>query len=223
LKDLNEDVNKKLREFFDDEKNLNEENIKHGRSWTLAELRIKSNIDLHKLWYVLLKERNMLLTMEHEHKAEWKWWPSPERLDKVKESMVNLETVVRERNKAYFELETGSTGEVPGKFENNVLGLQEYRKFREYTVPKYKNRKWETNNPRFTGGRAARKFLQLYREKLINEKRKAKNRDRNHLIRLIRRNPNINMSFLSEKYPHIDVMSLKKKDKFRGHYVPKID
>ena len=41
---------------------------------------------------------------------------------KVKESMVNLEDVVRERNKAYWLLEIGETGERPGKLAVNQLG-----------------------------------------------------------------------------------------------------
>lgn len=57
---------KGLMEFFDYEKNWGEKEVRVGRAWKVEELRIKSNSDLHKLWYILLKERNMLMTMEHE-------------------------------------------------------------------------------------------------------------------------------------------------------------
>ena len=49
----------------------------------------------------------MLLTMEYNCKEEIELFPSPERLDKVKDSMKNLEEVVRERNECYWQLEVG--------------------------------------------------------------------------------------------------------------------
>jgi large subunit ribosomal protein L47 len=93
-----------LMEFFDDKNNLTEDKIKHGRAWRIDELRLKSNLDLHKLWYtlsifnlfimfldvyfgksryVLHKERNMLLTMEEAFKKQVEPFPSPERITKV--------------------------------------------------------------------------------------------------------------------------------------------
>lgn len=77
---------------------------------------------MFKFRYVLLKERNMLMTMEEVCKDESKIFPNPERLDKVKDSMNNLESIVRERNRAYHMLETGETGERPGKLVYNCLG-----------------------------------------------------------------------------------------------------
>lgn len=64
----------------------------------------------------------MLLTMEHACNEAYELFPSPERIDKVEESMQNLETVVRERNEAYFKLETGESGEQPSKYVWNILG-----------------------------------------------------------------------------------------------------
>lgn len=113
-----------LMEFFDDPKNWGKNEVRVGRSWRLDELRIKSNSDLHKLWYVLLKEKNMLLTMEHEAERAYEALPNPERIDKVQESMDNIETVVRERNKAYYMLETGQDGERPLYVETNRIGLK---------------------------------------------------------------------------------------------------
>ena len=72
-----------LDEFFDNPKNWGETEVKAGRPWRLDELRRKSSLDLHSLWYILLKERNMLMTMEEEHWRRLENMPNPERFEKV--------------------------------------------------------------------------------------------------------------------------------------------
>lgn len=209
-------------QFFDVKKNLGENEVKHGRNWTLPELRIKSSQDLHKLWYILLKEKNMLLTMEEQAKVEHRLFPSPERLDKVSISMSNLETVVQERNRAYYELETGANGERPSRLVHNQLGIKfNYRSY-QHIIPAFMNTKWQETHKFRYGGYAVRKFLLLYREKLWNQKRKAQNRDRNEVTHLLKRNPDMSMRSLRQKYPKVDIDKLVREDKFRGHYTPKI-
>jgi len=196
-----------LMEFFEQKKNWGESQIRSGRSWRLDELRIKSNSDLHKLWFVLLKERNMLLTMEEECKRQNELFPNPERLDKVEESMANLETVVRERNKAFHQLETGLTGEIPGAEEENFLGLQEYRQFAEHTVPKGENKPYliaKRDEPKSTRKEKSW-FLIRWKEKQRKERRQDLKRHQYEVIQLLQRFPELDVEVLKEKYPDVNV------------------
>lgn len=212
-----------LMEFFDVKKNWGESNIRVGRGWKLDELRIKSNIDLHKLWYVLLKERNMLYTMEHECNEKVKLFPSPERIDKVQESMNNIETVIKERNKAYYQLETGETGERPTEEVVNLFGLPEKYQRKEYTIPRFMNSRWV--RPYLENGYIAtysvRKFLKYYKEKQHNERRKARNREFNQVQKLLKHFPNMDMEKLKMEYPEVDIEKAKRTSKARGHCMPK--
>ena len=54
-----------------------------GRSWKASELRLKSWDDLQKLWYILLKEKNMLMTQRQMLQAKNLRFPNPERIPKV--------------------------------------------------------------------------------------------------------------------------------------------
>ncbi|XP_076278642.1 mitochondrial ribosomal protein L47 [Lasioglossum baleicum] len=210
-----------LMEFFDDEKNWGKPKIQVGRSWKKDELRLKSNEDLHKLWFVLLKERNMLLTMEAAYKVKYEYFPNPERIDKVEESMSNLESVVRERNKAYHLLETGESGERPGKLVYNPIGLRYYYRLRQYPMPKFANRKWNETHKFGYQGFAVQKFLRLYREKIWNQKRKLRNLHTRRVAVLMRMFPNLDVEAAKEEYPLANIEKAKNASRSNGHYAPK--
>ncbi|KAI1727440.1 mitochondrial 39-S ribosomal protein l47 (MRP-L47) domain-containing protein [Ditylenchus destructor] len=138
-KKVKEEKNYLLAEFFDKKVNfgLFELRAKErpGRSWTIEELRLKSNSDLHKLWYVLLKERNMLLTMKEAYVVRARIFPNPERLDRVDESMKNLETVVHERNDAFLRLETGEGASPPTRRVTSFAGFTYEQPAKEHYEP----------------------------------------------------------------------------------------
>ena len=63
------DENHGLWDFFYDRETVVMapiEHSKHGRAWTVSELRKKSWDDLHKLWWVCVKERNRIATANWE-------------------------------------------------------------------------------------------------------------------------------------------------------------
>lgn len=71
-----------------------------GRAWTAAELRNKDFSDLHKLWFVCLKERNMLLSERLYYRQIGQAAPDPHRLSKVRKTMAMIKVVINERARA---------------------------------------------------------------------------------------------------------------------------
>ncbi|XP_078267055.1 large ribosomal subunit protein uL29m [Rhinoraja longicauda] len=129
-----------VEEFFDDPNNWGEPTVKSGAPWTAKQLRVKSNEDLHKLWYVLVKENNMLLTIEQEAKRQRLQMPSPERLKKVERSMARIDSVVQEREDALRLLQTGQEKGRPGAWRRNLFGQTYWYKFKEWPIPWYLNK-----------------------------------------------------------------------------------
>lgn len=66
-------------------------------------MRRKSSEDLHKLWYVLLKERNMLSTMKLEARRLQSQLPAADRQRKVRKGMGAIKQVIGERDRAIKE------------------------------------------------------------------------------------------------------------------------
>eukprot|EP00096_Caligus_rogercresseyi_P015115 TRINITY_DN7560_c0_g1_i1.p1 TRINITY_DN7560_c0_g1~~TRINITY_DN7560_c0_g1_i1.p1 ORF type:complete len:279 (+),score=53.20 TRINITY_DN7560_c0_g1_i1:46-837(+) len=212
---------KELYPFLDEPKNWGMQRVLVGRSWTMDELRLKSNEDLHKLWYVLLKERNMLLTMEYEYKQEHEVFPNPERRDKVDDSMENLEEVVRERNRAYWELEVGETGERERSKRIGSFGIEvEYNPV-EHKVPYEVNEEYRKTLRLKYGcnyGPEVTEFLEKYHEVLVKKESKKKHRQMRRCIETLKRYPHVKDEVLEETFPLVDIQLIKRWHKIAGHH-----
>ncbi|XP_031485051.1 uncharacterized protein LOC116254100 [Nymphaea colorata] len=87
-----------LEEFFEADRSKEDDKpVVYGRSWKAAELRLKSWDDLQKLWYVLMKEKNMLMTQRQMLHSQNLRFPNPERIPKVRKSMCRIKHVLTER------------------------------------------------------------------------------------------------------------------------------
>ncbi|KAJ7069784.1 mitochondrial 39-S ribosomal protein L47 (MRP-L47)-domain-containing protein [Mycena amicta] len=79
-----------------------------GREWHASELRLKSFKDIHTLWYVLLRERNLLATQREEMRRLGLWGLSQppfhlnrENAAKCRKSMARIKGIMNERRLAY--------------------------------------------------------------------------------------------------------------------------
>ncbi|KAI0597918.1 MRP-L47-domain-containing protein [Biscogniauxia sp. FL1348] len=77
-----------------------EEDSQHGRGWTVEELRHKSWDDLHKLWWVCVKEQNRIATARKE-KSKMRLQTGEEetanRLKEVRKTMKSIKHALTER------------------------------------------------------------------------------------------------------------------------------
>ncbi|VDP90491.1 unnamed protein product [Echinostoma caproni] len=165
-----------LIDFFDDPKNWGETSVASGRPWRMEELRLKSNADLHELWYILLKERNMLMTMEEEHYRCLERMPNPERFEKVEESMENLLLVIEERNRAEAELENGEWIGPQVVDSLDVLGRPVKKLTSEHEEPRCADRSAQADELMWSEKTV--ELLRLERERRATRRREHQRRER---------------------------------------------
>ncbi|KAF9312420.1 54S ribosomal protein L4 mitochondrial [Podila horticola] len=95
-----------VEEFFEAGKSIPTEKSWTGRAWRASELRVKSFDDLHKLWYVLLKERNVLAAQKEEARRfhiSKQYFSNKGRQVKCQKSMARIKFVLNERRLAWVE------------------------------------------------------------------------------------------------------------------------
>merc|ERR1712031_141713 len=87
--------NQGIEEFF--EIPSSSEPVQYGQRWRAKHMRLKSFEDLHKLWFVLIKEQNFLSSEEHRCARARKALPAPHRTRMVRQAMASIKMVLTER------------------------------------------------------------------------------------------------------------------------------
>jgi large subunit ribosomal protein L47 len=99
---------RKIDAFFDSGRSADGQISEVGRAWRTAELRQKSFEDLHHLWHVLLREKNVLETervhLRNPQLGQRAHIDRPDRIAKVRLSMARLQTVIAERSRVHKHL-----------------------------------------------------------------------------------------------------------------------
>mmetsp|Transcript_9788 Transcript_9788/g.20256 ORF Transcript_9788/g.20256 Transcript_9788/m.20256 type:complete len:238 (-) Transcript_9788:88-801(-) len=115
-----------------------------GDPWPAVLLRMKSFDDMHKLWFVLLKEKNFLLAEQHEARQQRIRWRHHGRLKKVKLSMKRILTVLTRRE---IHQQVMRSKEILAKQqEREVLETQRFHLEESMKVMQYKIRRSQPND-----------------------------------------------------------------------------
>ncbi|XP_037586497.1 39S ribosomal protein L47, mitochondrial isoform X3 [Cebus imitator] len=131
----------------------------------------------------------MLLTLEQEAKRQILPMPSPERLEKVVESMDALDTVVQEREDAIRLLQTGQERARPGAWRRDIFGRVIWHKFKPWPIPWHLNKRY--NRKRFFAMPYVDRFLRLEREKRARIKARKENLEKKKSKILLKKFPHL--------------------------------
>ena len=152
----------------------------------------------------------MLMTMEQAAKDEVENMVSPERLVKVEDSMKNIEEVIKERNRAYWQLEVGDSSPVERRrvFRRDIFGRWRMIACSEHLIPYWMNSEWRKfNAPGF--GADVINFNRRFNEIQLNRRMSQLLKQQFYCRQLLKRFPNIDLDHLQERFPEIDIKHIK--------------
>ena len=89
-----------LDKYTKEKKNNQEQSVLNiGRAWSSSELDLKSTDDLHKLWYVLIKEKNSVLSDQNLQKRIARESDLGDRLFKIEKGLNRIWGIIQRRRK----------------------------------------------------------------------------------------------------------------------------